>query len=387
MRKVAIVGVGQVPVREHWDSGLRELAVKAVLEAMKDAGIQQADALFVGNMLGSYFSDQSNLGALIAEYAGLEVNEAVTVEAACASGAAAFRQAVLAVASGSVDTAIAVGVEKLTERSDVSPASGLATAADADYEAAMGLSFVAINALLMRRYMHEYKCKKNDFAGFVINAHENAAHNKNAMFKNTITTEEYAKAKLIADPINLLDSSPVSDGAAAVVISSVDNLEKFSSKPVLVAACEVGMDTITLSKRSNLLRLKAVEKSTARAFQTAGIQHKDIDLLEVHDAFSIMTTLALEASGFVDWGKGLMLANNGEIRINGRLPLCTFGGLKARGHPVGATGIYQIVEAAIQLRGEAPAPIQVSDPRYALTQNIGGSASIAITSILERIKF
>ena len=386
MRKVAIVGVGQVPVREHWDRGLRELAVKAVLEAMKEAGIQQADALFIGNMLGGYLSDQSNLGALIAEYAGIEASEAVTLEAACASGAAAFRQAVLAVASGSVDTAIAVGVEKLTEHSDASPANGLATAADADYEAAMGLSFVAINALLMRRYMYEYKCDKSDFAGFVINAHKNAAHNKNAMFKNTITTEEYAKAKLIADPINLLDSSPISDGAAAVVVSSADNLGKFSSKPVLVAACEVGMDTVALSKRSNLLRLKAVEKSTARALQTAGIQHKDINLLEVHDAFSVMTALALEASGFADWCKGLTLANNGEIRINGRLPLCTFGGLKARGHPVGATGIYQLVEAAIQLRGEAPAPIQVPGPRYALTQNIGGSASIVITSILERMK-
>jgi len=156
MRKVAIVGVAQVPVREHWDSGLRELAAKAVLDAMKDASIQHADALFVGNMLGGSFSDQSNLGALIAEYAALEVNEAVTLEAACGSGAAAFRHAVLAVASGSVDTAIAVGVEKLTEHSEVSPANGLATAADADYEAAMGLSFVAINALLMRRYMYEY---------------------------------------------------------------------------------------------------------------------------------------------------------------------------------------------------------------------------------------
>jgi len=386
MRKVAIVGVAQVPVREHWDSGLRELAAKAVLDAMKDASIQHADALFVGNMLGGSFSDQSNLGALIAEYAALEVNEAVTLEAACGSGAAAFRQAVLAVASGSVDTAIAVGVEKLTEHSEVSPANGLATAADADYEAAMGLSFVAINALLMRRYMYEYKCDKSDFAGFVINAHKNAVHNKNAMFKNTITTEMYTKAKLIADPVNLLDSSPIADGAAAVVVTSVENLKKFSSKPILVVACEYGIDTIALSKRTNPLRLKAVEKSTARAFQVAGITHSDIDIFEPHDAFSIMTTLALEAAGFAEWGKATKLANEIEIGINGRLPLSTFGGLKARGHPVGATGMYQIVEAALQLRGEAPEPIQVPDAHYALTQNIGGSASVVITSILGRVK-
>ena len=386
MRKVAIVGVGQVPVREHWETGIRELAANAVLNAMNDANTQQAEALFVGNMLGSYFSDQSNLGALIAEYSALELNEAITVEAACGSGAAAFRQAVLAVASGSVETAIAVGVEKLTEHSDISPANGLATAADADYEAAMGLSFVAINALLMRRYMHEYKCSKSDFAGFVINAHNNAVHNKNAMFRNVITAEMYAAAKLIADPINLLDSSPISDGAAAVIVTAVENVNKYHKTPVLVAACEVGIDTIALSKRANPLRLRAVERSTARAFQVAGITHKDIDLFEQHDAFSIMTTLALEAAGFAEWGKATSLANESEISIKGRLPLSTFGGLKSRGHPVGATGVYQIVEAVLQLRGEAPETIQVPDARRALTQNIGGSASFVVTSVLERYR-
>jgi acetyl-CoA C-acetyltransferase len=387
MRKVAIVGVGQVPVREHWESGLRELASMAVLNAMEDANVLNTDALFVGNMLGSYFSDQSNLGVLIAEHAALDVNEAITIEAACGSGAAAFRQAVLAVASGSVETAIAVGVEKLTEHSDVSPANGLATAADADYEAAMGLSFVAINALLMRRYMHEYKCSKSDFSGFVINAHKNSVHNKNAMFRNLINAEMYATAKLIADPINLLDSSPISDGAAAVVVTAIDNLSKFRTKPILVAACEVGIDTIALSRRSDPLRLKAVEKSTARAFQVAGVKHEDIDIFENHDAFSIMTTLALEAAGFSEWGKAISMAKESVIGINGRLPLSTFGGLKSRGHPVGATGIYQIVEAALQLRGEAPDSIQVPDAHRALVQNIGGSASFVVTSILEQMKF
>jgi acetyl-CoA C-acetyltransferase len=386
MRKTAIVGIGQVPVQEHWEYGLRELAVNAVLNAMQDAGIQKVDALYVGNMLGSYLSDQSNMGALIAEYAGLEVNEAISIEAACGSGAAAFRQAMLAVASGSVDTAIAVGVEKLTEHSDVSPTNGLATAADADYEAAIGLSFVSINALLMRRYLHEYECDKNDFAGFVINAHQNATHNKNAMFRAAITTDMYSSAKLIADPINLLDSSPIADGAAAVVITSIDKATNFRAKPVQVEASEVGVDTISLNKRTNPLHLKAVEKSTARAFKTAGIEHQDIDLLEAHDAFSIMTTLALESAGFAERGKGTTLANESVIGINGRLPLCTFGGLKSRGHPVGATGMYQIVEAALQLRGEAPEPLQVPDAQYAMTQNIGGSASYVISTILKRIQ-
>lgn len=386
MRRVAIVGIGQVPVREHWEYGIRELAVMAILNAMDDADIKQVDALYIGNMLGSYLSDQSNLGALVADYAGLDVKESLSVEAACASGAASFRQAVMAVASGKVETAIALGVEKLTEHSDVAPSNGLATAADADYEAAMGLSFVSINALLMRRYMHEYNCNKSDFSGFVINAHHNALHNKNAMFKTRINAEKYAEAKLIADPINLLDSSPVSDGAAAVVISSIDNLKHFKSIPIGISACEVGIDTISLSKRRNPLQLKAVTDSTNRAFQIAGINHKDIDIFEPHDAFSIMTTLALESAGFAAWGCGTKLAKAETIGINGRLPLSTFGGLKARGHPVGATGIYQIVEATLQLRGEAPEAIQVPSPEIAMTQNIGGSASYVVTSILQRMK-
>ncbi|MDH5651332.1 MAG: thiolase domain-containing protein [Gammaproteobacteria bacterium] len=386
MRKVAIVGIGQVPVREHWDSGLREMAVRAILDAMQDADVRNCDALYVGNMLAGYLSDQSNLGALLADYAGLQVSEAVSLEAACGSGAAAFRQAVLAVASGMVESAIAVGVEKLTEHSDVSPTNGLATAADADFEAAMGLSFVAINALLMRRYMHEYKCRKENFAGFVINAHDNARHNPHAMFRQAIHLEQYQHAKLIADPINLLDSSPIADGAAAVVIVPAEQAKQFAQPAVIVNACEVGVDTLSLSKRKDPLKLGAVTQSTQRAMQTAGINHTDIDLLEAHDAFSVMTTLALEAAGFAEYGQGTQLANPATIGINGKLPLSTFGGLKARGHPVGATGMYQIVEAVTQLRHQAPDAIQVSDAKRAMVQNIGGSASYVVTTILERDK-
>lgn len=383
MREVVISGIGQVPVREHWESGLRDLAVNAVLDSLGDANLTNVDALYIGNMLGGNFSEQSNLGALISACTGLDVREAITVEAACGSGAAAFRQAVLAVASGAVDSAIAVGVEKLTEHSDVSPSGGLATAADADYEAAMGLSFVAINALLMKRYMYEYGHSKNDFSGFVINAHENAVHNPNAMFRSKVSIDAYEKAKMIADPINLLDSSPISDGAAAVVVTSADLAKGNARKSVRVRACEIGMDTISLATRKNPLRLSAVEKSASLAMKKAGVTHKDIDLFEAHDAFSIMTTLALEASGFSELGKGVSWADPAKIGIHGELPLSTFGGLKARGHPVGATGIYQIIEAVTQLRGEAPESIQVDRPRIALTQNIGGSASFVVTSVLE----
>jgi len=383
MREVVITGVGQVPVREHWEFGLRDLAVDAVLAALAGADVRTVEALYIGNMLGGNFSEQSNLGALISACAGLNVRESITLEAACGSGAAAFRQAVLAVASGAVDTAVALGVEKLTEHSDVSPSGGLATAADADYEAAMGLSFVAINALLMKRYMHEFGYNKTDFAPFVINAHQNASHNPNAMFRSPISLAAYEKAKMISDPINLLDSSPVSDGAAAVVVTTRELADRFSEKPVKVHACEVGMDTISLSGRRNPLRLGAVEKSASRALTIAGLKHADIDVYEAHDAFSIMTTLALEASGFAEWGKGPQWADLDKIGIGGSLPMSTFGGLKARGHPVGATGIYQVIEAVSQLRGSAPAAIQVDQPRFAMTQNIGGSASFVVTSILE----
>lgn len=386
MRDVAIVGIGQTPVREHWDKGVRDLAVDAVLAAMEDAHIERADALYVGNMLSGKLSGQEHLGALIADYAGLEGIEAVKVESACGSAAATLRQAVLAVQSGAVNIAIAVGVEKLTEMTSGCTTNALAMAADSDYEAEMGLSFVAINALLMQRYMYEYGVDKDDFAAFTINAHANAAHNPNAMFRNRITREQYAKAKMIASPINLLDSSPIADGAAAVVIMPADMAFDFSDKPIRVAACEVATDTIALDNRANPLWLRGVECSARKAYRTAGITPEQVRVFEVHDAFSIMAALSLEASGFAEPGTAVRLANEGEITREGRIPIATFGGLKGRGHPVGATGIYQVVEAALQLRGEAPEALQVDDVEYAMAQNIGGSGATVVTTILERLE-
>jgi acetyl-CoA C-acetyltransferase len=384
VRKIAIIGIGQTPVREHWNLGIRELAAEAIFKALDDAGIKKVDALFVGNMLSGALSNQEHLGSLVAEYAGLEGIEAIKVEAACASGAAAFRQAVLAVASGNIDYALAVGVEKLTDLSGYFTTNGLATAADADYEAAMGLSFVALNALLMKRYMFEYKFSKQDFAEFIINAHRNAIHNPNAMYRKTISTEQYLNSKMVVDPINLLDASPIADGAAAAIVCTYEESKSVKSKPIIVSACEIGTDTIAIYNRKNPLILKGVERSTQKAIRTAGIKHSDLDFLELHDAFSIMTALSLEASGFADYGMGLRIPDNGKIKINGSLPLSTFGGLKARGHPVGATGIYQINEAVLQLRHEAPEAIQIEDARYAFTQNIGGSGATVVTTILER---
>ncbi|RMF55142.1 MAG: thiolase domain-containing protein, partial [Calditrichaeota bacterium] len=349
--------------------------------ALEDAGNPPIDCLYVGNMLSGEMASQEHLGALIADYAALEEIEAVKVEAACGSGAAAFRQALLAVASGSIETAVVVGVEKLTERSIFSTTAGLVTAADAEYEAAMGLSFVAINALLMRRYLHEYGYQKEDFAPFIILAHQNAQHNPNAMFRHPVSHDQYAAARMIATPINLLDSSPVADGAAAVVITS-RNRAPDSPKPISILACETGLDSVALDNREDPLWLKGVERSVRKAFQVAGVTHKDIDLFELHDAFSIMTALSLESSGFSERGKAVRDVTDGRFRGDGDLPITTMGGLKGRGHPVGATGVYQIVEAVQQLRGIAPEPIQVSDARIALTQNIGGSGATVISTIL-----
>lgn len=385
MRQVALVGIGQTDVAEHWARSLRSLAVEAVLNAMEDAHVRAADALFVGNMVSGTLAHQEHLGALIADYAGLDGIEAVKVEAACGSAAAALRQAVLAVQSGAVEVAIAVGVEKLTEMTSSCTTSALGMAADADFEAMMGLSFVAINALVMQRYLHEYRVAREEFGIFPVQAHANAAHNPHAMFRSPITMAQYAEAKLIASPINLLDSSPIADGAAAVVLTTVERAREFSDQPLHLLACEVGTDTLALHDRADLLWLAGVERSTKKALVRADKRHEEIDFFELHDAFSIMAALSLECAGFAERGQGVRFAQSGQSRRNGSLPISTMGGLKGRGHPVGATGLYQIVEAAQQLRHTAPPALQVPDARTAMTQNIGGSGATAVTTILERM--
>jgi len=385
MRKVAIVGLGQTPVREHWESNLRDLAVSALRDAMEDAGVETLDGITVGNMLSGALSEQEHLGALVADYAGLEGVESMKIEAACGSGAAAVRMAVKAVASGLMDTVGVVGVEKLTEYSGKFSTEALATAADADYETTMGLSFVGINALLMQRYLYEYKLNKNNFSIFPVNAHQNAQHNPNAMFSHRITHAQYANSKIIADPINLLDSSPIADGAAACIVVAMENIDQYKGKPVSILACEVGTDTLALDNRDDPLWLKGVERSAKKAYYVSGYGPKDIDFFELHDAFSIISALGLEASGFAEKGQALRFCEETGIDIKGGLPLSTCGGLKGRGHPVGATGAYQIVEAANQLRGTVDSHIQVERNDIAMAQSIGGSGATVITTILEKI--
>lgn len=381
MREVAIIGIGQTPVAEHWDRSLKELAGEAIFSALSDASRNSAESLFIGNMLSGILSKQENLGGLISDWIGLPGMEAEKVESACSSGAAAFRAGLMAVASEEVDSALVVGVEKMTESLPVETTAALATAADADYESAQGLSFVAINALVMQLYLHTYGWKHTDFAPFSINAHANAFHNPNARLHDLITERDYVNARMVAEPINLLDASPIGDGAAAALLVPANSILPEYRRAVKIIGSASATDTIAIHSRKDPLWLSAAEQSARKAYDQAGLQPQDIDFFELHDAFSIMSVLSLEACGFAERGKGPILGQEGDIKINGQIPITTRGGLKARGHPVGATGMYQIVEAVQQLRGEAT-PTQVDGARIGMTQNIGGSGATIVTHIL-----
>jgi acetyl-CoA C-acetyltransferase len=383
MREVCVVGIGQTPIGELWDKGLRQLAFAALQGAINEAGIERPDALYVGNMMAARLSGQAQLGALIADFAGWRGIEAATVEGACGSGGLAFQAGVRAVASGFVDAAAVVGVEKMTDGVGIETiTSGLLTAADADYEAVHGATFVALNALLMQRYMYEHALPHEAFAPFSLNAHKNAANNPRAMFPKPISLEQYKCAPAICSPINLYDSSPVCDGAAATIVVPVEMANRLSSSvaPIRVLASATGIDSPDLGSRRNLSDLTAVRVSAVKAYQQAGITPADVDVFEAHDAFSIMAALSLEASGFCQPGEATRFAAEGQIAIDGLVPISTMGGLKARGHPVGATGIYEIVDVITQLRGEA-GKNQVKGAEIGMSQNIGGTGSTVVTHL------
>jgi len=380
MNKVYINGIGQVPVQESWEHSLKELAGFAGLAAMEDAGLGYPQGLFVGNMLSLSANKQGHLATLLADWLGFHQKPALGAEAACGSGAAAFRAAVEAVASGELESALVVGVEKMTDSPSNEITAQLVTAADADLEGGLGLSFVALNALIMQRYLHEYHWSHADFAAFSINAHANAVHNPFARFRKPIDLQAYTSAAMICDPINLLDATPIADGAAAIVISRNPGVS--AHRPVRVIGSAAATDTISIQNRKDPIWLSAAEKSTQIAYRQSGIQPKDIGVFEYHDAFSIMAALSLEAAGFCPRGQGPRLANEGKLKYDGEIPVATLGGLKARGHPVGATGLYQLCEVTQQLRGQA-GPTQISRPYYGMAQNIGGSGSNIITHILE----
>ncbi len=385
MRDVSIIGLGQTPVGEHWDMGLRELALAAIRPALEDAQTERVDAVIVANALGANLSAQNHIATLVADAAGLAGVEAVRVEAADASGGMALRHGYLMVASGAAESVLVVGVEKATDRQGAERDTALATVLDADYEAGVGATPAAIAALLMRRYMHEYGVDVTQFEPFSINAHANGALNPFAMYRNTLREGAFAKAPAVSDPVNLFDSAPEGDGAAAVLLSTTEHAVDAVPRPVRIRGSAAATDTLALHNRPDMLFLRAANLAAGRAYEQAGIQPGDLNLAELHDSFTILTTLQLEAIGFAARGKGWELAQNGAIARGGALPISTFGGLKARGNPLGATGIYQALEVALHLRRDA-GDNQVDNARLGLALNLGGAGSTAVAHILERVE-
>jgi acetyl-CoA C-acetyltransferase len=336
-------------------------------------------------MLAPNLSNQAHLGVLLADYAGLLGIEAVTIEAAGASGGAALRQGYFAIASGLVDVALVVGVEKFTDMVGAGVDSALATTGDADFEAVQGMTPGAQAALLMKRYMHENEVPKDGFAGFALTAHANGANNPCAMFRKPIKPETYANAEMVSDPLNMFDMAPNADGAAALVLTRRDLLPSTYAHPLVkIAGSASASDTLSLHDRKDMLFFDTAQISGGKALKQAGITLDDIQLFEYHDVFSIYAALQLEAMGFATKGQGWKLAADGEINLKGRIPCATMGGMKARGFAGGAAGVYQAVEAACQLRGRAEAN-QIPDAKTALFQSLGGPASTAVSHVLKKL--
>jgi acetyl-CoA C-acetyltransferase len=385
MTEVVIAGLGQTPVGEHWQLSLLNLAAHAAQAARRDAGDLKPQALYVGCVLGSTAQHQANLGSLIAEDLGLVGIEGVTVEAAGASGAAALRTAYIAVCSGMVDVALVVGVEKYT---DVRPAEAealLAQTLDSDFEALYGMTLATQAGLLMQRYLHDYHLPRHALSGFPLIAHANAVNNPNAMFRKAINQQAYEAAEMVHDPLNLYDMAPYADGAAALIVTRSELVPASVSHPLVsITGSSLVTDTLALHDRSDPLAWLAAGFSVERACRQAGILPSDVDFFEYCDAFSIFAALSLEAAGFARRGQGWQLAQDGSLSLNGKLPVATLGGYKGRGNPIAAAGVYQVVEAALQLRGEA-GKNQIEGAQRALVQALGGPASTAVTHILERM--
>ena len=386
LRDVFIAGVGQTAVNKDPQSRGRYLGAAAVKEALADAHLEPKaiGALYVGNMLSGILGQQAQLGGLIADYTGLAGTEAVTVEAACASGGAAVRMAYQAVAGGIHDVVAVCGVERMTHVDRDVATRALATAADWELEGVCGESFLSLNATLMRLYMAKHGVASERFAPFAITAHQNALTNPNALLRKPLDLPTYLQSRVITDPIRLFDVSPVCNGASAVILAAPRVAAALPERSrVRIAGSGAATAPLALARRPDPLDLTAVTSSTQQAMKQARIGHDDIDLFEPHDAYTIMTALTLEASGFARPGEGLEYADAERIGLRGELPLATFGGLKARGHPVGASGCYQVVEAFLQLSERAGAN-QVPGAGVALVQNIGGTGATVVSHVLAR---
>lgn len=387
MRSVSIIGAGCTNFGERWEVSLRDLVAEAGIMAMDDSSVagEDIDALYVGNMSGGRFVEQEHIGALIADYAGLTRLHipSTRVESACASGGLALRQAVLAVVSGYHEIVIAAGVEKMTDVSSGTAADALAAAADREWECFFGATFPALYAMMARLHMRRYGTTHDQMAAVAVKNHHHGCLNPIAQYHTEITIEDVDRSPMVADPLHVLDCSPISDGAAAVILAPTEIAGKFSDAPVRIAASSQASDTLALHDRRDITTLDATVHAARSAFSLARLQPHQIDIAEVHDCFTIAEILAIEDLGFVEKGMGGIATEEGITSLGGKLPVNTSGGLKACGHPVGATGIKQAYEIALQLRGDAGRR-QVEEAEHGLAHNVGGSGGTAIVHIFSR---
>jgi len=387
MREVAIVGIGCTKFGEMWDKSFRDLFIEAGLMALEDAGMSgaQVEALYGGNMSSGIFIEQEHVGALIADYSGLISNNipSTRVEAACASGGLALRSGIIAVASEYHDIVISAGIEKMTDVGAEKAMDALAAAADREWEAAVGATFPGLYAMMARAHMHEFGTTREQLAQVAVKNHYHGSMNPRAQFRNRITIDSVISSPLVADPLRLFDCSPITDGAAAVILVPAEMAREFTDTPIYVKAATQASDTISLHDRRSLTSIDATAVAADRAFKTARLQRSNIDVAEVHDCFTIAEIMAIEDLRFFEKGRGGPATLAGETAIDGKIPINTSGGLKACGHPVGATGIKQAVEIVEQLRGDARKR-QVEGAEVGLTHNVGGTGGTVVVHILAR---
>ncbi|MEM2087640.1 MAG: thiolase domain-containing protein [Thermoproteota archaeon] len=385
-REVAIISVGATRFGEHWDKGIKDLAWEAGVKAVEEAGISGRDIEYIvfGNMSGGMFEGQEHVGALVADFLGLNPVPAARVEAACASGSVAFFHGYMAVASGMYDLVAVGGVEKMTDVESSRATEILAAAMDYEWEAYFGNTFPGVYALIATRYMHEYGLKPETLAKVAVKNHHHGSMNPLAHFRNRITVEDVLSSPVVAYPLRRNDCCPVSDGAACVILAPLDEARKYTDTPIKVEAVAQASDTLSLLERRDVCTLDATVQAAKKAFAKTKLTREDVDLVEVHDCFTIAEILALEDLGFCAKGEAHKLYEEGQTYVGGKLPVNTDGGLKAGGHAVGATGVKQIIEIVKQLRGEAESGRQVDGAEVGLAHNVGGSGATAVVTILSR---
>lgn len=383
--KVAIAGVGMSKFGELWDKNIRDLSLEAGMYAIFDAGVpgSDIDGMVIGNMSAGRFTGQEHLGALAVDMGGLGDIPAYSVEAACASGGAAVRQAYMAIRSGEHDVMLVIGSEKMSDVNQTEAMNTISVASDWEWEGMFGATFPALYAFMARRHMHEFGTTEEHLALPTVKNHANAVHNEFAQFRRAVPIEVVMKSGMLADPLRVLHSSPVTDGAAALVMCREDLVKKYTDTAVYIESSEQRSDTLALHDRKSITRMDAVVTSTKAALKEAKLELKDIDVLELHDSFSIGEIILTEDVGIAEKGQGGKALEEGITEIGGKFPVNTSGGLKARGHPVGATGVAQIVELALQLRGDADKR-QVDGAEKGLAVNIGGTGATSIVHIIGR---